>query len=81
MVVAKRIGRHPIDKEGKDREKPRQLATPKMDFVYKDRWVIQSPPFDEHTAMRMETVHDEAENEVVVVKVNMDNTSLLNEVK
>jgi hypothetical protein len=66
---------------GKDREKPRQLTTPKIVPVYRDKWALQKPPFDEFTAMRMETEYDDADNDVYVFKVNMDNTPLLNEIK
>ena len=66
---------------GKDREKPRELATPKMDPVYRDRWAAQKPAFDEFTAMRMDVEYDAEENEIPVFRINMDNTPLLNEIK
>jgi hypothetical protein len=66
---------------GKDREKPRELATPKIYQVYRDRWAEQKPPFDEYTAMRMEIEYDAEENEIPVFRINMDNTPLLNEIK
>ncbi|MCC7050107.1 MAG: hypothetical protein IT562_25615 [Alphaproteobacteria bacterium] len=66
---------------GRDREKPRELATPKIDPVYRDRWAAQKPAFDEYTAMRMDVEYDAAENEIPVFRINMDNTPLLNEIK
>jgi hypothetical protein len=66
---------------GKDREKPRELATPKIDPVYRDRWAEQKPRFDEYTGMRMDVEYDADENEIPVFRINMDNTPLLNEIK
>ncbi len=66
---------------GKDREKPRELATPKIDPVYRDRWAGQKPAFDEYTGMRMDVDYDAEENEIPVFRINMDNTPLLNEIK
>lgn len=71
----------PDKTQGKEREKPRELSTPKIDPVYRDRWAAQRPPFDEFTAMRMDVEYDKADNEVYVFKINMDNTPLLNEIK
>jgi len=68
-------------KSGKDREKPRELATPRIDPVYRDRWAEQKPIFDEYTAMQMEVEYDAEENEIPVFHINMDNTPLLNEIK
>ncbi len=73
--------KNPDKTQGKDREKPHELAMPRIDPVYKDGWAAQRPPFDEYTAMQMEVEYDEAENEVYVFKINMDNTPLLNEIK
>jgi hypothetical protein len=74
--------RKPPDKTpGKDREKPRELATPKIEPVYRERWDKQKPAFDEYTAMRMEFDYDAEENEIPVFRINMDNTPLLNEIK
>ncbi len=66
---------------GKDREKPLELSTPKIDPVYRDRWVDQKPVFDEYTAMRMDIEYDAEENEIPIFRINMDNTPLLNEIK
>ena len=66
---------------GKDREKPRELATPKIDPVYRDRWGEQKPAFDEYTGMRMDVEYDADDNEIPVFRINMDNTPLLNEIK
>jgi hypothetical protein len=77
---AKRKDRKPPDKTpGKDRERPRQLATPKIDPVYRDRWAALK--FDEYTAMKMDTEYDAEENEIPWFRINMDNTPLLNEIK
>jgi hypothetical protein len=72
--------RTPPDKTpGKDRERPRELATPKIVPVYRDRW--EELKFDENTAMKMETEYDGQENAIAVFHINMDNTPLLNEIK
>lgn len=68
-------------KDGSEREKPQQLATPRMIRVFKEEWEAQTPPFDEHTAMRMESEYDAADNEIPVFRVNMDNAGLLSEIK
>lgn len=69
----------PTDQQGKDRERPRQLSTPKMDLVYRDRW--EKLKFDEFTAMKVGVEYDAEENEIPVFQINMDNTPLLNEIK
>ena len=72
--------RTPPDKTpGRDRERPRELATPKIDPVYRDRW--EKLKFDEYTAMKMDVEYDGQENEIAVFRINMDNTPLLNEIK
>jgi hypothetical protein len=75
----KRKNKNPNDEQGNDRERPRQLSTPKIDPVYRDRW--EKLKFDEHTAMKMDVEYDDAENEIPVFRINMDNTPLLNEIK
>lgn len=75
----KKKDKKPDTKQGDERERPRQLSTPKMDPVYRDRW--EKFGFDEYTAMRMDTEYDDAENEIPVFRINMDNTPLLNEIK
>ena len=75
----KKTDKKPDNKQGDERERPRQLSTPKMDPVYRDRW--EKFGFDEYTAMRMDTEYDDAENEIPVFRINMDNTPLLNEIK
>jgi hypothetical protein len=75
----KRRDKTPNDQQGHDRERPRQLSTPKIDPVYRDRW--EKLKFDEFTAMKMDVEYDDAENEIPVFRVNMDNTPLLNEIK
>jgi hypothetical protein len=75
----KQRDKKPNDQQGNDREKPRQLATPKIDPVYRDRW--EKFKFDEYTGMRMDTEYDDSNNEIAVFRVNMDNTPLLNEIK
>ncbi len=76
---AKRKDKTPHDQQGKDRERPRGLGTPKIDPVYRDRW--EKLKFDEYTAMKMDVEYDDAENEIPIFRVNMDNTPLLNEIK
>jgi hypothetical protein len=73
----------PQQKPGQDREIPRQLATPRIERVYRDQWEAQTRPFDEFTAMRVEVsgYAGEEETEVYEFKINMDNTPLLNEIK
>ncbi|MCC6890086.1 MAG: hypothetical protein IT536_16255 [Hyphomicrobiales bacterium] len=75
----KKRDKNPNNQDGKDREKPKQLATPKMDLVYRDRW--EKLKFDEFTAMKVGVEYDDAENEYPVFQINMDNTPLLNEIK
>ncbi|MDO8874891.1 MAG: hypothetical protein Q8M24_01980 [Pseudolabrys sp.] len=77
----KRRDKNPNKEPGKDREKPRELSTPKIDPVYRDRW--ESLKFDENSAMRMdiEYAEDGSDTEIPVFRVNMDNTPLLNEIK
>jgi hypothetical protein len=75
----KKKDKNPNDQQGKDRERPRQLSTPKIDPVYRDRW--EKFKFDEYTAMRMDVEYDDADNEMPVFRINMDNTPLLNEIK
>jgi hypothetical protein len=75
----KKKDKKPNEQQGNDRERPRRLATPKMDPVYRDRW--EKVKFDEFTAMRMDVEYDDANNEVSVFRINMDNTPLLNEIK
>jgi hypothetical protein len=67
--------------EGKDREKPRELATPRIVPVYRDEWAEQKPAFDEYTGMRMDVEYDDDDNDIPVFRINMDNTPLLNEIK
>lgn len=75
----KRKNKNPDEQKGTDRERPHQLATPKMDPVYRDRW--ERFGFDEYTAMKMDVEYDEADNETPIFRINMDNTPLLNEIK
>jgi len=75
----KRKDKNPNEQQGKDRERPRQLSSPKIDPVYRDRW--EKFKFDEYTAMKMDVEYDDADNEIPVFRVNMDNTPLLNEIK
>jgi hypothetical protein len=72
----------PQNKPGNDRDAPRQLSTPKIERVFREDWEKQKPPFDEFTAMRVEVIgYDADENEQYEFQINMDNTPLLNEVK
>jgi len=76
---AKPHKQNPSKAKGNDRERSRELATPKIDPVYRDRW--EEVKFDEFTSMIMDVEYDSAENEVPIFRVNMDNTPLLNEIK
>jgi hypothetical protein len=69
----------PSQARGSDRERSRELAAPKIDPVYRDRW--DALDFNEFTAMKIGTEYDDAENDVYTFRVNMDNTPLLNEIK
>jgi hypothetical protein len=69
----------PNEQQGNDRERPRQLSTPRIDPVYRDRW--EAHKFDEFTAMKMDVEYDAENNEIPVFRINMDNTPLLNEIK
>lgn len=69
----------PDKQQGNDRERPRQLSTPRIDPIYRDRW--EAHQFDEFTAMKMDVEYDEENNEIPVFRINMDNTPLLNEIK
>jgi hypothetical protein len=73
----------PQNKPGNEREISQQLATPKIERVYREDWEKQKPAFDENTAMRVEVAGYEGaeENEVYEFHINMDNTPLLNEIK
>ena len=75
----KKKEKNPDNQQGNDRERPLQLATPKMDPVYRDRW--DKFKFDEYTAMKMDVEYDAEDNEIPVFRINMDNTPLLNEIK
>jgi hypothetical protein len=75
----KKKDKRPNEQQGNDRERPRQLANPRIEPVYRDRW--EKFKFDEYTAMRIDYEYDLAENEIPVFLVNMDNTPLLNEIK
>ena len=73
----------PQNKPGDEREIPRQLSTPKIERIYREDWEKQKPPFDEHTALRVEVTGYEGEDETEVYefRINMDNMPLLNEIK
>ena len=72
----------PTDRDGKERERPSQLAPPQIERIYQDDWAEHD--FDEFTAMKVEPVGYDGTNddtEIYTFKVNMDNTPLLNEIK
>jgi hypothetical protein len=75
----KRREKKPNELQGNDRERPRQLSTPRIDPVYRDRW--EAHKFDEFTAMKMDVEYDAENNEIPVFRINMDNTPLLHEIK
>ena len=81
-VGDKRKRRPPTDRPGRERERPRQLAPPQIKRIYRDEW--ENHDFDESTAMKVELLGYEGENESTEIyqfKVNMDNMPLLNEIK
>ena len=72
----------PNNEEGKNRERPSQLAPPQIERIYQDDWAKHD--FDASTAMKVESVGYDGTNddtEIYTFKVNMDNTPLLNEIK
>lgn len=71
----------PGEDEGKDREKPMEVAPPKVTRIYRDRWEAEG--FDEYTAMKVEPIGytEDESTELYEFKVNMDNTPLENESK
>ena len=72
----------PADRNGKERERPSQLAPPQIERIYQDDWAKHG--FDEFTAMKVEAVGYDGTNddtEIYTFKVNMDNAPLLNEIK
>lgn len=75
----KKKDKNPNNQKGTDRDRPRQLSTPKMDLVYRDRW--EKLKFDEFTAMKMGVEYDDEDKEIPVFRINMENTPLLNEIK
>ena len=74
--------RSPSEKQGKERERPTEVAPPQIERIFKDDW--EQHGFYEFTAMEVEAVGYAGENdstELYAFKVNMDNTPLLHEVK
>ena len=71
----------PNKNKGKERERPMEVAPPRIKRVYRDGWAVEG--FDEFTAMRLEPLGytDDERAELYEFKVNMDNTPLLNEAK
>ena len=74
--------RPPSGKQGKERERSNLVAPPEVERVFREDW--ERHGFDDSTAMRVEAIGYEGDNdstELYVFKINMDNTPLLNEVK
>lgn len=71
----------PNKNTGKERERPMEVAPPRIKRVYRDQW--EAEDFGEFTAMRLEPVGytDDESAELYEFKINMDNTPLLNESK
>ena len=71
----------PRDKEGADRERPRELEAPNIKRIYRSEWEAES--FDEFTAMKIEPLGytDDESTELYEFKVNMDNMPLESEAK
>lgn len=69
------------DKDGKERERPTQVAPPQIKRVYKNQWDDEG--FDEFTALVIESIgySSDESNEYYEFKINMDNTTLINEAK
>ena len=69
----------PVDRDGKKRERPSQLAPPQIKKIYRRDW--EKHGFDEFTAMKVDSVGYDEGMEIYEFQVNMDNTPLLNEIK
>ena len=71
----------PNTAKGDDRERPMEVAPPKIDRIYRESWDTEH--FDEFTAMKVEMggyTKDE-KHEIYVFKINMDNAPLVHEIK
>lgn len=72
----------PSNKQGKERERPTEVAPPQIERIFKDDWEQHS--FDGSTAMTVNADGYAGENdniELYTFKINMDNTPLLHEIK
>ena len=72
----------PGKRRGNGREKPIDMALPKIRRIYREDW--DSVEFDEFTSMRVESLGpsgDDENTEIYEFMVNMDNTPLKNESK
>lgn len=75
-------GRNPPSRDaGKTRERPMEVATPRITRVDRDRWDAEG--FNEATAMQVEHLGytDNESSEIYEFKVNMNNASLEHECK
>jgi len=69
----------PVNNDGKERERPSQLAPPQIKKIQRQDW--EKHDFDEYTAMKVEPIGYDQGMEIYEFQVNMDNTPLLNEIK
>ena len=73
--------RPPTDRRGKDRERPMEVAPPRIRRIYRDSW--EAEKFDEFTAMKAEPIGytEDEDTDIYEFKINMDNTPLKHEGK
>lgn len=72
----------PGKRKGNEREKPMEMALPKIQRIYRDDW--DRVGFDEYTSMKVESLGPtgaDENTEIYEFMVNMDNTPLKNESK
>jgi len=81
----------PTKEEGEDREVPTGISLPNIVPIYEADWLLQTPPFDKYSALRIgitdapsngeaETGNGES-HDVYDFKINMDNLFLKSELK
>ena len=83
MVADREIEKKPPGKgNGRERERPMEMAPPKIRRVYSEDW--EDLNFDGNTAMKVESLGPSASDEnteIYEFKINMDNIPLKNESK
>ena len=73
--------RPPGDKKGNERERPMEVAPPKIRRIYREHW--EEEGFDENTAMMVSPLGytEDESGELHEFRINMDNSPLVNESK